>query len=110
MKLVDKDGYTEYSKIINLKFAETQSSLIAVNPNPVQGAVKLRFSGIQKGTYKVMVSNSFGQINSLTIIKITQSTQKIELKPKTALAKGIYILNVHNEKGVNIYSTKIFVE
>jgi hypothetical protein len=110
LKIVDKDGYTDYSKIINIRFAEIQNTYVLVNPNPVHGHINLRFNGIENGIYKVVVSNSFGQISLSNMIKITQSIQKIELKLKTSLAKGIYILNVHNEKGVNISSAKILVE
>jgi hypothetical protein len=84
LKMVDKDGYAEYSKIVTVQ--SDGSAGISIYPNPVQS--KLFVEGVINGTM-YQIKNASGQV----ITSGRLNTEGINLN---TLPTGIYILVVNS--------------
>ncbi|SEP36124.1 T9SS type A sorting domain-containing protein [Niastella yeongjuensis] len=83
LKMVDLNGYTEYSKIATLKVEERNS--LSIYPNPV--TEQLFVKGATGGS-AFQVKTMSGQVLKQGTIK---STGSIDV---SALSKGMYVLTV----------------
>ncbi|MBK8966857.1 MAG: T9SS type A sorting domain-containing protein [Lewinellaceae bacterium] len=61
LKMVDRDGSFQYSKIIHLA-AESSDTGIVLSPNPTNGLLNIRLFQPAEGAYRVLVFNSTGQL------------------------------------------------
>ena len=86
LKMVDKDGSSEYSKII--KIGESSQHALSVYPNPVSNVLQVK-DLLQNTTISIM-----GVDGKVYKSQIVSPGQGVDV---SNLAKGIYFLRVGNE-------------
>ncbi len=60
LKMIDKDGTSEFSSIILIKFNGNLNANIEIAPNPVQASFVVKFAGMEKGLYRLRLINQQG--------------------------------------------------
>jgi len=109
LKMVDKDKQFTYSNIIAVRFDEKLSGDVVVAPNPVQGDITLRMTGMDKGVYRVELKNTAGQTMLTKSITVNQFVQTETIQRNGAMATGIYWLNFYDITNRKIRSLRILV-
>jgi len=88
----------------DVSIAEHNLLYLRVFPNPSNGNLKIRGTGLKPDTYKIRLINSYGE---LLLTKLIKSNGKIDTKI-TIPHPGIYFMEVTNEKNIQ-YSNKIVI-
>jgi hypothetical protein len=101
LKMLDKDGTFSYSKTIEIA---TNKLNVSIYPNPAQNEVFI--SGSFPTNAKVSISNLLGQEVLRENLDINRQTA-VSLQD---ISKGIYMLNILNEKGAILHSEKLVKE
>ena len=101
LKMLDKDGTFSYSKTIEIA---TNKLNVSIYPNPAQNEVFI--SGSFPTNAKVSISNMLGQEVLRENLDINRQTA-VSLQN---ISKGIYMLNILNEKGAILHSEKLVKE
>ncbi len=110
LKTVDLNGSFVYSSVVIIKIGNSIKGYITVNPNPAHGNIRLKFNGIEKGIYNVVLSNPLGKVQLSDQVTISQNAELRILKTQSKMAKGVYILHIYKD-GINrISSIKVFIE
>jgi hypothetical protein len=85
LKMVDQDGYTEYSKTIRVQNGVVSVIALDVYPNPATDKITIRYSSTQDGMINVFNAQGVVVKTIVTAKSATQTT--IDL---SAYAKGFY--------------------
>jgi len=101
LKMLDKDGTFSYSKTIEIA---TNKLNVTLYPNPAQNEVFI--SGSFPANAKVSVLNMLGQ----EVVKSNLDPNSQTAVSLQNISKGIYMLNILNEKDVVLYSEKLVKE
>ncbi len=106
LKIKDNDGRFKYSDIVMVRFNEKIPGDITVAPNPVvSGPVKVKMTGLDKGTYAMKLYNSAGQEVFSRQVTISQHDQIETINNTNALVPGIYWLNVYDKNQSQRFKT-----
>ena len=99
LKQTDFEGQFEYSKIISFEIKNDKE--VNIFPNPVQDYITISGVGEEKATLQVFNMN--GQL------VLEEQGHFVEQKDIdfSALATGIYYLNIINTQGENVFSDKL---
>lgn len=92
LKSIDNDGSVEYSKTILLRNAKKPISINSVSPNPAYNSIEVSISNEMNESFFVEISDVSGKV-VLSKLFDESKTQKAVLDI-SALAKGIYMLNI----------------
>jgi len=109
IKLIDSDGYFNYSDIQSVSFNNTGVANILSDkfmffPNPATDIINLSFA--QKVSSNIIIS--IYSING-NLVKETHSISDLNEIKINDLSKGIYFLRISDEKG-GTFSKKLFIE
>lgn len=98
LKMVDRDGRFEYSKVLSLNF-EGQIGAQAVYPNPVTPgkSATLSFHSGSKEAAVITITNSMGAILSQLKVQLSQGIQTISIPAQKV--SGIYQVEIKTESG-----------
>ncbi|MCF8231422.1 MAG: T9SS type A sorting domain-containing protein [Bacteroidales bacterium] len=88
----------------DVSIAKHKPLSLKVFPNPSDGNLKIRSTGLKPDTYKIRLINSYGE---LLLTRLIKSNGKIDTKI-TIKHSGIYFLEISNESNIH-YSHKIIV-
>jgi hypothetical protein len=103
VQLVDRDGQTTMSSIIAVRLKE-QKAGIQVFPNPAYGQIYTSFEAA--GTYTIDLIDAVGKTALSKKVTATNG-QTVTTERPASLAKGMYILRVHNAANNNQQAFKI---
>jgi hypothetical protein len=110
LKTVDNNGEFKYSNVIAVKFEETITGDVVVAPNPATGSdIKVRFTGLVAGTYKLDLYNAGGQLLQSKTVKVTQHDQAETMKKTESMPAGVYWLNIYDNSRQRVKAIKIFI-
>jgi hypothetical protein len=109
LKMIDNDDHYSYSNTVSVKFEESIDRDIIIAPNPVQSEAKVKFTGLNKGIYKMEFFNSNSQLVQTKTINITQFEQYESLKLDKRVGSGVYWLNI-SDKNNTIKTLKVLVQ
>ena len=90
LKMTDNDGKFEYSKVMALKLACNQSTLL-VYPNPVNDILNVNISNFQNDVTTARLFDFDGKL--IYLGQMISGTNIIDMKK---FAKGVYLLNLKN--------------
>ncbi|HEX6432384.1 MAG TPA: T9SS type A sorting domain-containing protein, partial [Niastella sp.] len=103
LKMVDKDGHVEYSKIITVIVNENKARLISAYPDPFINEIFVKISVIRAGNVNVSLIDARGKLVKSLKLFLPPGENTISLSPPPHLQKGIYMLRVHvNDKVTSI--------
>lgn len=84
---------------------------VSIYPNPVtENRLNVNFESVTNGIHHVQLLDLSGKILLTQVVNISGIKQIRELKISAALSKGVYLVNVLNEKAQIIYSEKIILQ
>jgi len=109
LKINDNDGHYSYSSTVFVKFEESIDEDIIIAPNPVQSEANVKFTGLNKGIYKMELFNTNGQLIQTKTINITQFEQYESLQLDKRVGSGVYWLNISG-KNNTIKTLKLLVQ
>lgn len=104
LKITDKDGGMQYSKIIVLQ--NTLNKATYMYPNPAKGQAYISFSGEQAGRYNVELYGTDGKKLSANVYTLGTGNQTISV-PLGNISTGVYIVKVTNSTGKTILQQKL---
>lgn len=94
IKMTDKNGSVTYSNVVKLLFGSGVST-VSVFPNPIRtNTVNLHFENLNKGIYKIRITNNLGQVVYTKDISHPGGSAIEYLKLKNSMTSGIYDLTV----------------
>jgi hypothetical protein len=99
LKMVDRDGKFEYSKVREVNFGRATSTSVSVAPNPFASSTMIKIVADQDQTVDYMVTDAAGKKVRMGQINVVSGSNQQELDLRD-MASGIYFLNVHG-KSVN---------
>jgi hypothetical protein len=100
LKLIDKDASTKYSNIVRVNLTGKHEA-IRIYPNPVvQKQITLELNNLEKGKFVVTVYNAAGLAVYKTEILHTGGSLSKSIYLPAILSKGMYNVQVKNEKAV----------
>ncbi len=98
VKSVDFDGKIQYSPIVRI-FNTMKNSSLYIFPNPIINYnFSLNISELNKGFYELKIFNKIGQVILKEILFIDKSELRLNKQLKPSLPKGIYFLQLKNDK------------
>jgi hypothetical protein len=96
IKMAEKDGSFSYSVIAKIKLNSSQP-LVSVYPNPIKGTqFYLQLADATKGLVAARMYNANGQLVHIATFNYEGGTQLQTINLPIGLAKGKYLLVVHN--------------
>ncbi|MBK9634809.1 MAG: T9SS type A sorting domain-containing protein [Bacteroidetes bacterium] len=100
LKMIDKDGTFEYSKIINVNVGvgTAGSQILGIYPNPTHGMLNIRFLSGEKEKFTMRVMNTTGQVVRENTFDFAAGINFIEMNTFD-FADGLYILQFVGENG-----------
>lgn len=110
LKIKDVDGKVTYSDIVIVRFNEKLPGDIVIAPNPVTtGVIKMRLTGMDKGTYIVRMHNSIGQAVYTSQLTVTQHDQLEEINRTASIPAGVYYLNIYDKTNKLFKTVRVLV-
>ncbi|MBK6339962.1 MAG: T9SS type A sorting domain-containing protein [Bacteroidetes bacterium] len=99
LKMIDKDGTFEYSRIINVNVGVgCWSQILGIYPNPTHGMLNIRFLSGEKENFTMRVMNTTGQVVRENTFDFAAGINFIEMNTFD-FADGLYILQFVGENG-----------
>lgn len=109
IKSVGSNGEPAYTPVVKVNIGTTEESAITVYPNPVKGNVfNLQVNGLDKGIYTLSIYNQQAQKVITQVISVNSGSYVQPVKLLKTLSKGIYRLELLNERQVK--QTQIIIE
>ncbi|MES2776039.1 MAG: right-handed parallel beta-helix repeat-containing protein [Bacteroidota bacterium] len=105
LKMIDKDGSFEYSKIVTIVLGKKAGDIVGVFPNPFVAAVYVRFTTANPGTAIVTVRDLTGRLITIRNQHVKQGSSLVEINNIGHLAAGIYMVGI--ELNGNLYNYKL---
>ncbi len=110
LKIVDNDGQYNYSAVVTARFDEQLPGDVMVAPNPVVTPdIKIRFTGMNAGNYRMELHNAAGQLLQKKTIKVSQYEQTETMTRSANMPGGIYWLNIYNETHNRVKTVRVFM-
>jgi hypothetical protein len=110
LKIVDKDARFKYSYVIAAKIGANNNENILVAPNPVVSRIRIFFNGTTKGTYRVELRNTIGQLQQRKSVNINQPGQVEYLDRSAGMVPGVYWLSVYDSKNQQINASRVIIQ
>lgn len=110
LNMVDKDGSRKYSTIVSVRIGAALNTQIVIAPNPVKERIRVIFSGLSNGMYRVELRNTNGQLQQSRQITITQREQIEHLDRTAASNAGIYWLTVYDKNNQKIGTSRVIIQ
>ncbi|MBL0336180.1 MAG: T9SS type A sorting domain-containing protein [Chitinophagaceae bacterium] len=107
LKMTDHDGKARYSNIVALKFTEALPGDMVIAPNPAQGDIHVRFTGMSRGIYRLSLHNSAGQEISNQYVSLSHYSENLQVQFQKGLSSGIYVLNLYDQNGKLLQSSRV---
>jgi hypothetical protein len=108
--MIDKDGSSEYSAIILIRFNGNLNANIEVAPNPVQSTFMVKFAGLEKGLYRLRLINQRGQEVFAQEVYLKQDVQTQSIARPASVTPGVYWLMVTDRNNSKIKTLKILMK
>jgi hypothetical protein len=110
LKIVDKDARSKYSYTIAARINVKNNEHILVAPNPAVGRIRIFFNDITKGSYRMELRNTVGQLQQTRTLNISQREQVEYLDRNAGMTPGIYWLSVYDSKNQNINTSRVIIQ
>jgi Secretion system C-terminal sorting domain/FG-GAP repeat len=107
LRIVDKDGAYVYSKTVTVRFNDKTIASMAVAPNPVRDEVRLKLTGLARGSYSAKLYNATGQLLLIKRININFDEQTEILQRLQGMPNGIYWLNINDNNDKKIGTVRL---
>lgn len=101
LKMIDTDGYTEYSKMIKVD-SELKPGTISAYPDPFINEILVRITALKEDRVSLLLTDAKGNTVSLIQKTLQPGENKLTLHPPLHLPKGVYLLRVY---GNGIHAT-----
>jgi len=88
LKMIDKDGSFNYSKVVSVQFTSLKE--IMVYPNPTSGEVNVQLPFENNYKYNILVTDMYGR--ELNKVMSVSSKYHFNLEGKS----GVYLINIYN--------------
>lgn len=93
------------------KGTETGDSRISIFPNPVTAnQFNIQFTEATAGSYTVQVTDMMGRQLMQQNVTVSGDNQVQQIKLKSSVSKGVYLVKVTDAASKSIFSTKIVVQ
>lgn len=93
------------------KGTETGDSRISIFPNPVTAnQFNIQFTDAEAGSYMVQVTDMMGRQLMQQNITVSGDNQVQQIKLKSSVSKGVYLVKVTDAASKSIFSTKIVIQ
>lgn len=110
LKLVDRDGRFEYSKLIAVRFGKLQPGEVNLYPNPVKagGEISIRFEASTQEQAMLTIEAESGATVHRQTKNLIKGTNAFTVDVPANLAAGIYVLRLQTKSSVT--AQKIIVQ
>jgi hypothetical protein len=110
LRIVDKDGQFRYSPVVTARFDEQLPGDVVVTPNPVvSNTIRVRMTGLEKGTYHMELHNTAGQLLQSKTMKINQYDQTETMMRPANSPSGVYWLSVYDNTHTRVKTVRVFM-
>ncbi len=92
LNMVDVDGTSEYSNIINVRQAVEGFRVLSISPNPVESYTTMKYTALSK-TAAVDIFNQQGQLILQMKLDVEEGLNELEMD-LSELTAGMYFLNI----------------
>ena len=89
LKMLDKDGTFEYSKVKSIS-SKTSKGDLKIYPNPISNTIKAELTSIASGDIDISIVDAFGKIVQTSKQKISEGSITLHLDCSN-LAAGLYM-------------------
>jgi hypothetical protein len=110
LKMIDKDGTSEFSSIILIKFNGNLNANIEIAPNPVQASFVVKFAGMEKGLYRLRLINQQGQEHFAQEVYLKQDVQTQTIARPASVSPGIYWLMITDKNNSRVKTIKLLMK
>ena len=104
LKMVDEDGSTAYSRLIQQRIDDDFSAVLF--PNPATANATLSIDGLQKNGGTVSIINTQGILVRSYLLTPGSGTRQLMIERKQ-LPAGIYHITIYNPTGEKLSETKL---
>jgi hypothetical protein len=98
-----EDAYPTTSFSINPSNSKTTSTLF---PKPTSSLIHLQLPARMENSYKIKITNLFGQVLSLPVQKISDNMLSVDF---SKVPEGVYVLQYSDNQG-NVFTNKVVVK
>lgn len=110
LRSVDKDGSSKLSKIVVVRLGGRAGGEIVIAPNPVKDRIRVVFSGLAAGQYRIEVRNTAGQLTQYRQTNITQHDQVEFIDRTAANTPGLYWLTVFDKNNQKVSTSRVIIQ
>ena len=110
LKLVDLDGFTEHSKIVNIDFDNNTGINVVVYPNPVLESFTIDAIDMNQNELSIKISNTLGEILYSDQYTVEGNLARKTIYKTANMSTGIYILMIQNLSKGTQSSQHLFIK
>lgn len=101
LKIVDKNGSSQYSKTIMLKPDADKANTVSVNPNPFTDQVTIYYTSPARSEITGIITNAAGNTVNKFQMAISKGVNVLSVSQLSRLPAGLYFLSIQdNQTGV----------
>lgn len=98
LRIVDKDGSYEYSKVIALLGQTYETVFLGIYPNPVNTRLQVQLASPEAQSFDYQIIDLLGRVQSSGVLSVGAGSQRLELATES-LAKGVYVVQMRGADG-----------
>lgn len=103
LKMIDKDGSYEYSKIVTIQLDKKGTDIVSVFPNPFMSSLYAKITTANPAKATIEVRDAAGRLVTVRTQQVAQGSSLVEINNMSNLAKGMYLVSVEINGTKHIY-------
>ncbi|MEO5681755.1 MAG: T9SS type A sorting domain-containing protein [Chitinophagaceae bacterium] len=107
LRIVDKDGHRQFSKVIMLAPAAAITMNASAGPNPFINSIGLHYQAASNTAIQVLLTDSYGRTIQIFTRYVVKGNNTIVLEGLDTISAGIYFLNVQDSKKSSMHIFKL---
>lgn len=107
LNMVDQDGSSKYSNIINIRFDSSITTLMNAYPNPAKSDITVQLDNLKEGKYTLKLITVTGQQLFEKPVQVMGARQSITITELEKYSNGIYSLGLYDQSGKCVQQMKI---
>ena len=103
IKMIDKDGSFEYSKIVTVQLDKKATDVVSVFPNPFVNTLYAKITTANPAKATIQVRDAAGRLVATRTQQVAQGSSLIEINNISNLAKGMYLVGIEINGTSHVY-------
>ncbi|NII24214.1 hypothetical protein HB364_03945 [Pseudoflavitalea sp. X16] len=110
LRIIEKDATYKYSSMVAAQALIKNNENILVAPNPATDRIRIQFSGIPAGPYRLELRNAEKQLQQASLVNITHASQVAYLARSAAMKPGIHWLTVFDKNDQRVGVSRVIIQ